>query len=157
MQQTRALICFIETRGLSPRPSYTRQQIDSAVLRGIIQGANSPPIIPSTTKEDSGHYVNLEVLICGEPMIWNNASEDVFRSVRELRAEFNDTFIDIFFGFGRNGVRERAWGRVIGGHFDLITLRSSDCKCRERGGIVDVRILSIQCTPSMKGMRFLCT
>jgi hypothetical protein len=150
MQQTRALICFLEVRGLSPRPSNTCQQIDSSVQRVINQGTNSPAIIPSTSNEDSGHYVNLEVLTCGEPIIWNNASEDVFKAVRELRVEFDDTFIDNFFGIGRNGVRERAWGRVIGGHFDLATLRSSDCKCRGRDGIVDVRIFSIQCTPSMK-------
>jgi hypothetical protein len=116
----------------------------------INQGANGPAIIPSTLNEDSGHYVNLEVLTCGEPIIWNNRSEDVFKAVRQLRVEFDDTFIDHHFGISRNGVRERAWCRVTGGHFDLTTLRSSDCKCRGRDGIVDVSIFSIQCTPSMK-------
>ena len=89
-------------------------------------------------------------MICREPIIWNNRSEDVFKAVRELRVEFDYKFIDNRFGIGRNGVRERAWGRGIGGHFDLTTLRSSDCKCRGKDGIVDVSIFSIQCTPSMK-------
>lgn len=123
MQQTRALISFLEARGLSPRPSNTRQQIDSAVLRVINQGTNGPAIAPSTLNEDSGHYVNLEVLTCGEPIICNNRSEHVFKAIQELRTEFDDTFIDNHFGIGRNGVRERAWGRVIGGHFDPTTLR----------------------------------
>ena len=150
MQPTRALICYLESRGLSPRATNTRQQIDSAVLRVISQSARGPAIIPSTANQDSGHYGNLEVLTCGEPIEWVTASEEVFCAVRGLRIKFDDVFIDTYFGAGRNGVRERAWGRVIAGHFDLTTLRSSDCKCRSPTGIVDVSIFSIQCTPSMK-------
>lgn len=60
MQPTRALICYLESRGLSPRSTNTRQQIDSAVLRVVSQGALGPAIIPSTASHDSGHYVNAE-------------------------------------------------------------------------------------------------
>ena len=150
MQPTRALICYLESRGLSPRSTNTRQQIDSAVLRVVSQGVRGPAIIPSTVNQDSGHYINLEVLTCGEPIVWITSSEEVFCAVRGLRTKFDDSFVDNYFGMGRNGVRERAWGRVIAGHFDLTTLRSSDCKCRSPSGIVDVSIFSIQCTPSMK-------
>ena len=150
MQSTRALICYLECRGLSPRASNTRLQNNSAVERVISQGTRAPAVIPSTNDEAAGHYVNLEVLTCGETLIWLNASHEVFQLLRNLTVKFNDTFIDEHFGVGRNGVRERAWGRVNAGHFDLSTLRSSECKCRGKDGIVNVRIFSIQCTPSMK-------
>ena len=47
-------------------------------------------------------------------------------------------------------MRERAWGRINGGHFDMKTMRSAVCKCRTTSGIDPVRIFSIKCTPSMK-------
>ena len=59
-------------------------------------------------------------------------------------------FLREYFGVGRNGVRERAWGRINGGHFDMKTMRSAVCKCRTTSGIDPVRIFSIKCTPSKK-------
>ena len=47
-------------------------------------------------------------------------------------------------------MRERAWGRITGGHFDLKTLQSTECNCRTPDGIERVRMFSIRCTPSMK-------
>ena len=70
--------------------------------------------------------------------------------IRQFRTRFNEIFIKQYFGEGRNGVRERAWGRINGGHFDIKTMRSAVCKCRTTTGIDPVRIFSIKCTPSMK-------
>ena len=150
MQPTLTLISFLECRGLSPRPSSTRAQLISSVDRVVSQGARGPAILPCADIVGGGHYVNLEVLTCDEPIIWETHSDIVFQQVRELRVKFNEAFTNLHFGVGRNGVRERAWGRIVGGHLDLTTLRSSTCNCRTITGIDRVRIISIKCTPSMK-------
>ena len=82
--------------------------------------------------------------------MWETRSDIVFQQVRELRLKFNEAFTNLYYGVGRNGVRERAWGRIVGGHLDLTTLRSTTCNCRAITGIERVRIISIKCTPSMK-------
>ena len=150
MQTTSALICYLECRGLSPRASNTRDQLNSAVERIVSQGDSSAPIIPLASSEGGGHYINLEVLTCSEPIVWETDSAVVFDSVRNLTTVFDEKFITEYFGEGRNGVRERAWRRVHAGHFDLRSLQSAQCKCRTQNGIEDVRIFSIKCTPSMK-------
>ena len=150
MQPTPTLITFLECRGLSLRASNTRTQLISAVERVVSQGARGPPILPCADIVGAGHYLNLEVLTCDEPIIWEASSQIVFQQVRDLRTKFNEDFIDQHFGVGRNGVRERAWGRINGGHFDMNTLTATKCNCRTTSGIESVRILSIKCTPSMK-------
>lgn len=85
--------------------------------------------------------MNLEVSTCDEPIIWEIHSETVFQQVRELRVQLNEASTNLYFGVGRNGVRERAWGRIVGGHLDLTTLRSSTCNCRTPTGIDRVRII----------------
>ena len=116
----------------------------------MAQGARGPAILPCADIVGGGHYVNLEVLTCEEPIIWEIISEVVFKQVRVLRVKFNEEFTNLYFGVGRNGVRERAWNRIVGGHLDLTTLRSTTCNCRTLTGIDRVRIISIKCTPSMK-------
>ena len=150
MQTTSALICYLKCRGLSPRASNTRDQLNSAVERIVSQGESSAPIIPLASSEGGGHYINLEVLTCSEPILWEADSSIVFNHVRNLTTVFDEKFITENFGEGRNGVRERAWRRVHAGHFDLRSLQSAQCKCRTQVGIEDVRIFSIKCTPSMK-------
>ena len=108
------------------------------------------PIIPLASSEGGGHYINLEVLTCNDPILWEIDSAVVFGQVRALSTVFDENFIEQYFGGGRNGVRERAWRRVHAGHFDLRTLQSAKCNCRTQDGIESVRIFSIKCTPSMK-------
>lgn len=150
MQPSQALVTYLESRGLSPRASNTREQLISAVERVASQGERGPPILPSTDVTGSGHYINLEVLTCNEPLIWEINGEIILNQVQKLRTKLDEAFIDNYFGVGRNGVRERAWGRITGGHFDLKTLQSTECNCRTPDGIERVRMLSIRCTPSMK-------
>ena len=68
--------------------------------------------------------MDLEVLTCDQPIIWETHSKTVFQQVRELRVQFNEAFTNLYYGVRRNGVRERAWGRIVGEHLDLTTLRS---------------------------------
>ena len=150
MQPTQALVSYLESRGLSPRASNSRDQLISAVERVASQGEQGPAILPCTDVTGGGHYVNLEVLTCNEPIIWEIHGDTVLKQVRELRVRFDEAFMDVYFGVGRNGVRERAWGRITGGHFDIKTLQSTECNCRTTDGIERVRMLSIKCTPSMK-------
>jgi hypothetical protein len=150
MQPTQTLISYLESRGLSPRPSNTRDQLISAVDRVSSQGAQGPPILPCSDITGGGHYVNLEVLTCEEPIIWETVGDVVQEEVQKLKIAFDEAFLDRHFGVGRNGVRERAWGRINGGHFDLKTIQSTVCNCRTPDGIERVRIFSIKCTPSMK-------
>ena len=150
MQPTQTLISYLESRGLSPRSSNTRDQLISAVDRVSRQGIEGPPILPCSDVTGGGHYVNLEVLTCEEPITWETVGEIVQEEVQHLKVEFNEAFLDKHFGVGRNGVRERAWGRINGGHFDLKTIQSTICNCRTPDGIERVRIFSIKCTPSMK-------
>ena len=150
MQPTPTLITFLECRGLSLRASNTRTQLISAVERVVSQGARGPPILPCADIVGAGHYLNLEVLTCDEPIIWETRSHIVFQQIREFTIKFSEEFIDQHLGTGRNGVRERAWGRINGGHFDMNTLSATKCNCRTTTGIESVSILSIKCTPSMK-------
>ena len=150
MQPTQALVVFLECRGLSPRASNTRAQLVSAVERVVSQGSGGPAILPCTDIAGSGHYVNLEVLTCNEPILWLEDGADQLRLIQQLRTPLDEEFLKEYFGVGRNGVRERAWGRINGGHFDMKTMRSAVCKCRTTSGIDPVRIFSIKCTPSMK-------
>ena len=150
MQTTTALICFLECRGLSPRASNTRDQLNSAVERVLSQGTSSAPIIPLTSSEGGGHYINLEVLTCNDPILWEINSATVFGQVRNLTTAFDEDFILRYFGAGRNGVRERAWRRVHGGHFDLMSLQSTNCNCRTPEGVEAVTIFGMKCTPSVK-------
>ena len=147
---TSALICYLECRGLSPRASNTREQLNSAVERVVSQGVLGAPIIPLASSEGGGHYINLEVLTCNDPILWEIDSAVVFDQIRDLTTVFDENFIEQYFGGGRNGVRERAWRRVHAGHFDLRTLQSEKCNCRTQDGIESVLIFSIKCTPSMK-------
>ena len=150
MQPTQTLITYLECRGLSPRASNTRAQLVSAVERVRSQGANGPAILPCTDVVGGGHYVNLEVLTCDEPIVWEANGDMIFKQIKDMRTRFDEQFIDLHFGTGRNGVRERAWGRINGGHFDISTFQSTACNCRTPAGIEPVRIFSIKCTPSMK-------
>ena len=97
----------------------------------------------------AGHYVTLEVLTCNEPIIWVEEGPVVLQLVQDLRVVLDKTFLKEYFGVGRNGVREQAWGRINGGHFDIKTMRASTCNCRTIDGVEAVRIFSIKCTPSM--------
>ena len=108
------------------------------------------PIISLASSEGGGHYINLKVLTCNDPILWEIDSAVVFDQIRDLTTVFDQNFIEQYFGGGRNGVRERAWRRVHADHFDLRTLQSAKCNCRIQDGIESVRINSIKCTPSMK-------
>jgi 5'-3' exonuclease len=154
MQPTVTLISYLECRGLSPRSSNTRSQLISAVERVVSQGERGPAILPCSDIVGGGHYVNLEVLTCNEPIIWEVNGNTIFGQIKNLTTSFNEAFINQHFSDGcngpRNGVRERAWGRVNGGHFDLLTIKSTVCNCRTPEGIESVRMFSIKCSPSMK-------
>lgn len=150
MQPTQTLISYLECRGLSPRASNTRDQLISAVERIVSQGEDGPAMLPCTDVSGSGHYLNLEVLTCDEPLIWETKGDAVQKYVRNLTIRFDEAFIDSYFGVGRNGVRERAWKRITGGHFDFNTLQLTECNCRTQEGIQRVSMFSIKCTPSMK-------
>ena len=150
MQPNQALIIYLESRGLSPRATNTRAQLISAVERVVSQGDGGPPILPCADIVGAGHYVNLEVLTCNEPIIWVEEGPVVLQLVQDLRMALDETFLKEYFGVGRNGVRERAWGRINGGHFDIKTMRASTCNCRTADGVEAVRMFSIKCTPSMK-------
>ena len=150
MQPISALISYLECRGLSPKSSTTRDQINAAVERVSSQRDSGAAIIPILKDNAGGHYVNLEVLTCGSPLVWEVDSSIVFNYIRDVPTVFDEDFINKHFGAGRNGVRERAWRRVHAGHFDLRTFQSADCKRQNSDGIADVRIYSIKCTPSMK-------
>ena len=69
MQPSQGLVTYLESRGLSPRASNTREQLISAVERVASQGERGPPILPSSDVSGSGHYINLEGLTCNEPLI----------------------------------------------------------------------------------------
>ena len=150
MQPISALISYLECRGLSPKSSTTRDQINAAVDRVSSQYDSGAAIIPIMKDNAGGHYVNLEVLTCRTPLVWEVNSSIVFDHIRDVPTSFDEDFINKYLGAGRNGVRERAWRRVHAGHFDLRTFQSADCKCQTSNGIADVRIFSIKCTPSMK-------
>ena len=150
MQPNSALIIFLECRGLSPRATNTREQLISAVERVVSQGLGGPAVLPCTDIVGSGHYVNLEVLTCNEAILWLEDGAEQLSLIKQLRVRFNGEFINKYFGVGRNGVRERAWGRINGGHFDIKSMRTAVCNCRTTDGINSVRICSVKCTPSMK-------
>jgi hypothetical protein len=150
MQPEIALMTSLECRGLSTRHSTGRIQLIDAVKRVINQGEAGPGIIPSINIKGVGHYITLEVLTCEAPLNWDKNGQRVIEQIKDVEIRFDEDFILKYFGDGRNGVRRRAWGRIVGGHFDLKTLQSTECKCLTNNGIEDVYIFSIKCSPSMK-------
>ena len=92
-----------------------------------------------------GHYTNLEVLTCNEPLVWVDDGSIILNAIQKMKTKFNDKFVDEVFGVGRNGVRERAWKRINGGHFDIKSIRSTACNCRANDGIESVSMLIIKC------------
>ncbi|KAL7540907.1 hypothetical protein ACHAWF_006819 [Thalassiosira exigua] len=79
---------------------------------------------------------------------WNHSKIAVLKFLRTAISKVDEHYITSVFGFGKNGVRERAWKRFLSGSLDMGTLRmaSASMECDED----PVTIVEIKCTPSMK-------
>ena len=82
---------------------------------------------------------------------WNSDGEFCFSKIRDLRVTplIDNTFIEKIFG-RRGGVENRAIRLIVGGHFDLTTVKSSEIKCKVSGNNLHCTMFQIKSIPSMK-------
>ena len=65
---------------------------------------------------------------------------------------YSSSYIDEHFGRGMNGIRERAWLRVISGHLNIDTLRMAKTSIEVDTQQKNVIIFETKVTPSMKNV-----
>ena len=80
------------------------------------------------------------------PLEWSEDSTKLLEVIRNApRVDLE--MINNIFGLGSNGVRERAWKRILSGHLDVSTLKYASMSLNIFGNVV---IMEIMATPSMK-------
>lgn len=137
---------------LSQRSIPLPQSVDTSDLVEYVEHISQLPVQPDIIddKDDDAnsfsHYVDWETLFT-DRMVTFSGGDEAVKFIRNEVGNVDKHYIDSVFGHGRNGVRHRAFLRVISGHYDLLTLRKSNAMMKSTNE--HVVLIEIKCTPSM--------
>ena len=96
-------------------------------------------------------YVSFDTITIVSGVEWNDDGESLLASLRSTSTpQVNAEYINDIFGEGKNGVRDRAWLRFVSRHLDIETLKIGKTSVEMNDSKVDVNLLSMKVTPSMK-------
>jgi hypothetical protein len=93
------------------------------------------------------HYQSFEALVSDIKISWVADGDLIANEVRTNIVDISDAYLRRIFG-RRNGIRDRAWKRIVGGSFDFSNLKMSKLKMKSSGA--DVVVFKGTCVPSMK-------
>mmetsp|Transcript_24056 Transcript_24056/g.46005 ORF Transcript_24056/g.46005 Transcript_24056/m.46005 type:complete len:332 (+) Transcript_24056:104-1099(+) len=98
-------------------------------------------------------YVSFDTITIVSGVEWNGDGESLLASLRSTSTpQVNAEYINGIFGEGKNGVRDRAWLRFVSGHLDIETLKIGKTSVEMNVSKVDVNLLSMKVTQSMKNV-----
>jgi len=147
LQPTDCLKRWLLSQGIVHRHSETRK-----TLVELVEQARKLPltIFPPSINIKDGKYSGFEILsprVAGDPYdTWNR---DYMKQLRELRV-LNDREVNIIFGKGVNGVRERGQALVEGGNYRIDSLTCRNVMSKDPSDRSDLVVFRCNCRASQK-------
>ena len=111
--------------------------------------------INSSDASTARSYVSSDNIKLLSGVGWENAGDNLLQKLRSAETPtINATYINTIFGRGMNGIRERAWLRLISGHLNIQTLRFAQSFTMIEEAENVINIFEIKVTPSMKNVAY---
>ena len=147
---TESLVIWLGFRGIFVRDATdkSRDKLCKYVKR-FSNNLNVYPIIEDTVV-GAGKYIALSVLTANRKANWRRQHEEILEAIRSFLPNIDETFIYNNFGV-RNGVRDRAFLWLTGGHLNPGSLQYDECTLFDGS---DAIMWSILCTPSQKASQY---
>jgi len=110
--------------------------------------------LTSVEAATAGSYISFDTILLLLPDTeWIADGDTLLSNLRgNSVAKITANYVNDIFGLGKNGIRERAWLRLVSGHLNIDTLKMANAKVELDGKEEDVKIFMMEVTPSMKNV-----
>ena len=148
------LLLWLHYHGIPMNKTSQRQELRHQVQRAIdLDQPLDEDNILSSDSTTARSYVSIDNINILSSVEWTTDGNACLGQLREIQTpSINATYINDVFGEGKNGIRERAWLRMVSGHLDIDTLRFTQTRAMVDRTDTQVNIFEIKVTPSMKNL-----
>jgi len=109
--------------------------------------------LSSVEAASAGSYISFDTIVLLSDTEWITDGGTLLNNLRSNSvAKVTADYINNIFGKGKNGIRERAWLRLVSGHLNIETLKMANTKVELDGKEENVKIFMMKVTPSMKNV-----